>query len=152
MLKVDIDTQMPLPSLLGGTQLVDWAQLAYVSRGNKAGTKAEVAIAVVDEEAMRELNKTYRNIDKSTNVLAFPAQMDPVDGIVHLGDIIMCAPIIEAQALEQSKKSAAHWAHMVIHGMLHLQGYDHEQSLDANKMESLEIELLAKIALPNPYE
>ena len=119
MLKVDIDTQMPLPSLLGGTQLVDWAQLAYVSRGNKAGTKAEVAIAVVDEEAMRELNKTYRNIDKSTNVLAFPAQMDPVDGIVHLGDIIMCAPIIEAQALEQSKKSAAHWAHMVIHGMLH---------------------------------
>ncbi len=152
MLKVDIDTQMPLPSVLGGTQLVDWAQLAYVSRAHKAGAKAEVAIAVIDEEAMRELNKTYRNIDKSTNVLAFPAQMDPVDGIVHLGDIVMCSQIIEAEALEQGKKSAAHWAHMVIHGMLHLQGYDHEHSLDANKMESLEIELLAKISLPNPYE
>ena len=61
--------------------------------------------------------------------------MDPVDGIVHLGDIVMCTPIIEAEALEQGKKSAAHWAHMVIHGMLHLQGYDHEHSLDANKME-----------------
>ncbi len=154
MLKVDIDAQIPLPESLHQQQLADWSQLAYVGAGQFAGgsTQLEVAIAVVDENLIRRVNKTYRNMDKSTNVLAFPAEMEAVDGIVHLGDIVMCGPVIERETVAQLKTPAAHWAHMTIHGMLHLLGYDHKQSDDAKKMESLEIALLLQINFPNPYE
>jgi len=101
---------------------------------------------------MQTLNRDYRQADKTTNVLSFPANLGELDGVTHLGDIIVCAPVISTEAQQQSKSIAAHWAHMLIHGMLHLQNYDHDSDDDAKVMENIEIELLAKIGISNPYK
>ena len=150
MLIVDLETQVPLPCALCEQQLVDWDRLAYVGPETPAGL--EVAIAIVDEHSIRALNKTYRQVDSTTNVLAFPADIEIPNGQAHLGDIEMCVPVIESEAAAQAKSLAAHWAHMTVHGMLHLQGYDHLNNADADAMEALEIELLARIDFPNPYQ
>ena len=113
--------------------------------------KAEITIRIVDECEISELNKKWRGIDKETNVLSFPAGENEVMPNL-LGDIVICAPIIIREATEQNKDSEAHWAHMVLHGILHLVGYDHVNENDANVMESMEIEKLRSLNYPNPYE
>ncbi|CAM8377302.1 rRNA maturation RNase YbeY [Candidatus Methylopumilus planktonicus] len=108
---------------------------------------AEITIRIVDNDESINLNNIYRKKKYPTNVLSFL-----VDDEVHLiGDIVLCAPVIKKEALEQSKKLEAHYAHLIIHGALHLYGYDHENKKDADIMEAKEIKILTKLGYKNPY-
>ena len=147
MLTLDIDRQHSQDDLPTNDELEQWATLAYLGKSS-----AEAALVIVDEAVMQTLNRDYRQADKTTNVLSFAANIGEIDGITHLGDIIVCAPVISAEAQQQSKNVAAHWAHMLIHGMLHLQNYDHGNDDEAKAMESIEVELLAKLGISNPYK
>jgi probable rRNA maturation factor len=107
----------------------------------------EVTIRLVDEVEGRALNKTYRGKDYATNVLTFPLTEEP-----HLmGDIIICAPVVAAEALAQNKPLEAHYAHLTVHGILHLHGYDHKIEAQAELMESLETAIVSKLGYANPY-
>lgn len=107
----------------------------------------EVTIRIVDTQEGQELNSMYRGKDYATNVLTFPLTEEP-----HLmGDIIICAPVVEAEAEAQNKPLEAHYAHLTVHGILHLHGYDHETIEQAELMEGLEISILAKLGYANPY-
>jgi len=110
----------------------------------------EQTICVVDEAQSRELNHRFRGKDAATNVLAFPGESDFLD-YDCLGDLVICAPLLSAEALQQGKPLDAHWAHLVVHGMLHLQGFDHHTDEQASAMEALEIEILDTLGYTNPY-
>ncbi len=112
----------------------------------------QVSIEVIDEQLSQELNKTYRGQDKSTNVLSF--SLDIPDDVEEdlIGDLAICAPLVEAEAKAQGKLVMHHWAHLTIHGVLHLLGYDHVEDAQAEEMERLEIKLLKRLDIPNPYE
>ncbi len=101
-------------------------------------------IRVVGAAESRKLNRTWRGKDKPTNVLSFTSEHD-------VGDLAICAPVVAREAREQGKQPAAHWAHMVVHGVLHLLGYDHENDRDAARMEARETKILAQLGMPNPY-
>ena len=101
---------------------------------------------------MRQLNARYRNRDKPTNVLSFPVELPPGVSVPLLGDIVLCAPVVRDEAMEQLKPLAAHWGHMLVHGVLHLLGYDHESDTEALEMEELERSALASLGWPCPYE
>lgn len=111
---------------------------------------SDITLRIIDEEESQILNRTYRHQDKPTNVLSFEDDTGP--GTTLLGDIAICANIVNKEAREQNKPCDAHWAHMVIHGILHLAGYDHEVPTDADAMETLEINILAALGFDNPYE
>ncbi len=145
MFTVDVNSSIdaPLPS---PEEFRRWARAAYF--GDAA---VELAVSVVDSEKMTELNQQFRGKQAPTNVLSFPAEAEAIDGIVHLGDIVLCANVIESEAKQQHKAIDAHWAHMVVHGMLHLQSYDHLDDEQANIMESLETRTLASLGFPDPY-
>jgi len=113
---------------------------------------AKLVIRIVDEPESRALNRQYRGIDKPTNVLSFPFEAPPHVPSKHIGDLVICAPVVEREAAEQGKALDAHWAHMVVHGVLHLLGYDHQTDADAETMEGLEIAILGRLGFPNPYE
>ena len=108
---------------------------------------AEIALRLVDAEEGRELNRTYRNKDYATNVLTFPLMHDPV----LLGDIVLCAPVVEKEAAEQGISLESHYAHLTVHGVLHMQGYDHENDADAEIMETLESQIVMKLGYADPY-
>lgn len=112
---------------------------------------AEVSIRIVEKNESRALNKQYRAKDKPTNVLSFPAEFPEGVDIPFLGDLVICAPIVVHEAAEQHKNLEAHWAHMVIHGTLHLLGYDHIEDNEAEEMEALESALLQKLGHKCPY-
>jgi probable rRNA maturation factor len=112
----------------------------------------DVCVRVIDEQESRALNLRYRDHDDPTNVLSFPVKLPPGVETVVLGDLAICAPVVEREAREQRKEPKAHWAHMVVHGMLHLAGYDHEMASDAAAMEALEIELLSAMGFADPYQ
>ena len=112
----------------------------------------EQTIRVVDELESQALNHTYRGKNHPTNVLSFTADDADYLDYDHLGDLVICAPVVEREAREQGKSLQAHWAHMVVHGMLHLQGYDHLTDADASEMEALEIEILQSLGHTNPYQ
>ena len=117
-------------------------------------TSAEVCVRIVDEEEGRDLNKHYCGLDKPTNVLAFPTAADlplPLEVRSSLGDIVICAPVVEREALAQCKETLDHWFHLVVHGSLHLLGYDHDSSQDAEQMEAIEQEILASYGVQDPY-
>lgn len=129
-------------------QLRRWCELALRQRSGDS----ELTIRLVDEAEGRELNRTWRQKDYATNVLSFPA--DVPEGLLDiplLGDLVICVPVVEREALEQAKALQAHWAHLVIHGCLHLLGYDHIDDDEAEEMESLERQLLAELGHPDPY-
>lgn len=116
---------------------------------------AEISIVLCDDAFIRDLNKNYRGKDKATNVLSFP-QSDfndfiPPQGILAFGDIILSYQTIEREAAVQDKTFADHFTHMVVHGTLHLLGYDHEKEAEAEEMEGLEIAILQKMGIENPY-
>ncbi|WP_338491112.1 rRNA maturation RNase YbeY [Erwinia aphidicola] len=113
--------------------------------------ESEVTIRLVDEAESRELNHTYRSKDKPTNVLSFPFEAPPGIELPLLGDLIICRQVVELEAAEQEKALEAHWAHMVIHGSLHLLGYDHIEDEEAEEMESLETEIMLALGYPDPY-
>ena len=113
--------------------------------------EADLAIRLVDAKEGRALNRHYRGKDYPTNVLSFPAELPPGVKLPILGDIVMCAPVIAREAKEQGKPLLAHYAHLTVHGTLHLLGWDHEDAREAEAMEQLEREILASMGLPDPY-
>lgn len=113
---------------------------------------SELTIRVVGFDESRSLNAQYRQKDKPTNVLSFPSELPPELQIPLLGDLVICAGVVEREALEQGKTLLAHWAHMVVHGTLHLLGYDHETDAEAEVMEALETRILGTLGFPAPYE
>jgi probable rRNA maturation factor len=141
------DTRDAVPS----TRLLQrWASAALGTRG--AGR--ELALSTVGAMRMRTLNRRYRGKDKPTNVLAFPAQPHPVvrgADPLPLGDVVICPVVLRREAREQGKPERAHWAHLVVHGTLHLAGYDHERESDARRMERREIAVLRTLGFDNPY-
>ena len=118
----------------------------------------ELSIRIVDEVEITQLNKEFRNKDKPTNVLSFPFTFEEeIEGGIELdipllGDIIICAQVVKLESEEQGKQELAHWAHMVVHGVLHLLGYDHIEDDEAEEMETLEIKIITSLGFPNPYE
>ena len=128
-------------------QITTWVEAAL------AGLRAEaqLTVRIVSSEEGAALNQTYRHKQGPTNVLSFA--VDDADDlpVPLLGDIVICAPVVEREAHEQNKEAVAHWAHMVVHGTLHLLGYDHMDDTQAQEMESLEIQVLARLGFPDPY-
>jgi len=114
--------------------------------------KFELTIRLVNLDESQQLNKQYRQKDKPTNVLSFPFEVPDGIELNLLGDLIICAQVVEQEATVQNKALLDHWAHMVVHGCLHLLGYDHINDSDAQEMEALEIKILAKLLINNPYE
>lgn len=148
---VELDLQLATTAqeLPSETQLRQWCELALRQRT----APSELTIRIVDEAEGRELNHTWRGKDYPTNVLSFPA--DIPEGLLDiplLGDLVICAPVVAREATEQGKAASAHWAHLVIHGCLHLLGYDHLDDEEAEEMEGLERQLLAELGYPDPYD
>ena len=112
---------------------------------------AEVTIRVVDEAEITALNREYRGKDGATNVLSFPYETMPAIETALLGDVVICAPVVAMESVAQQKPLEAHWAHMVVHGLLHLLGYDHQKDSEARDMEDHEAQLLARLGYANPY-
>ncbi len=131
-----------------------WVRRALQAAGDEPEGGAEIAIRVVDADEMRSLNRDYRGRDHATNVLSFPAgdiEGLPRDAPRLLGDIVICADVVNAEAAAQGKAREDHWAHMLVHGSLHLLGYDHRQDADAAVMEALEKRVLTRHGLADPY-
>lgn len=130
--------------------LEEWV-MAVLSHQNYS---ADVTLRIVDVAEMTQLNETYRHKKGATNVLSFPAELPDhmTTEFNTLGDIVICAAVVNREATEQQKANDAHWAHMVVHGVFHLLGYDHENEADALEMETLEITVLKKLGFNNPYE
>jgi len=129
-----------------------WANSALQSPSIKPLPEdPEVSIRIIGAKESQTLNRDYRGKDKPTNVLSFPAEFPEGVDIPLLGDLAICAPIVVQEALEQNKELKAHWAHITIHGTLHLMGYDHINDNEANIMEAIEIRLLQSLSYPNPY-
>lgn len=110
-----------------------------------------LCLRIVDTEEMRELNARFRGMDKPTNVLSFPLGDERFAPTGYLGDVLICAPVVATEATEQKKPPEAHWAHMTVHGLLHLLSYDHNDDTEAEKMESMEARILADLGFANPY-
>ncbi|MGP9801767.1 rRNA maturation RNase YbeY [Rheinheimera sp. NSM] len=113
--------------------------------------EAEVTVRIVDNSESQQLNFDYRGKDKPTNVLSFPFQCPPGIELALLGDLVICAPVVMTEAAEQGKSLSAHWAHMVVHGSLHLLGFDHINDDDAQQMEAEEVTILQQLGFTNPY-
>ena len=111
----------------------------------------ELSIRIVDTEEGRALNEQFRGSTGATNVLSFPFENESPEPLPLIGDIVICAPVVRKEASDQNKTLNAHWAHMIIHGVLHLLGYDHQSETDANLMESLETEIMQGLGFPPPY-
>lgn len=124
-----------------------WAGLALRDHRDEA----EITVRLVDEPESTELNHRYRGKNRPTNVLSFPADVPEHIDLPLLGDLIICRQVVCREAQEQQKAELDHWAHLVIHGTLHLLGYDHIDDRDAQQMETLEIALLAELNIDNPY-
>jgi probable rRNA maturation factor len=150
MLTLDLQVATECEHLPSEDDLFKWATLAVRDQD----TPTEVTIRLVDEDESADLNETYRGKKGPTNVLSFEFELPPGVELPErpLGDLVICVPVVVREAQEQEKEVTAHWAHMVIHGMLHLQGYDHILDSDAEIMEHLETELMLKLGYNAPYE
>jgi probable rRNA maturation factor len=136
-------------SVPGRKEIERWALSALAD-----GVRGEVTVRIVDEGESAELNSRYRGKKGPTNVLSFSSQAPEAAGareLLPFGDLVICAEVVAREAREQRKALAAHWAHMVVHGALHLQGYDHENERDAGIMEAREAALLAELGFSDPY-
>lgn len=131
------------------------SQPAFVTWAEAVVTKfqptAELTIRIVDSEESQHLNSEYRGKDKPTNVLSFPFEVPEGVELDLLGDLVICKSVVEQEAKEQNKPLQAHWAHMVIHGSLHLLGYDHINDDEADEMENLETEIMQQLGFTDPY-
>ncbi|MEH8020062.1 rRNA maturation RNase YbeY [Rheinheimera metallidurans] len=129
------------------TEIQQWLEAAILP----FQAEAEVTVRIVDNNESQQLNLAYRGKDKPTNVLSFPFQCPPGIELSLLGDLVICAPVVVTEAKEQSKRLTAHWAHMVVHGSLHLLGFDHINDDDAEQMETEEVTILQQLGFTNPY-
>lgn len=133
-----------------------WAKAAFCqgrSRSKIRTRSLDLTIRIVGAAESRRLNRDWRGKDKPTNVLSFPASCAGFPGVdeAPLGDLAICATVVQRESREQGKSARAHWAHMVVHGVLHLLGYDHEDDADAQQMEGEEVRILAQLGFADPY-
>lgn len=147
-LQLDLQLVSDVKELPGAEDFLRWTTAALEGRRGEA----ELAIRVVDEPEARQLNKDYRGRDYATNVLSFPAELPEDLGLQLLGDLVLCAPVVAREAAEQGKPEFAHWAHLTVHGCLHLLGFDHMADSEAEIMEALETEILGRLGYPDPYQ
>ena len=127
-----------------------WVQAALAAEGRDGD--AELTVRIVGEDEITELNRCYRHKDRPTNVLSFPFEAPPGVETDLLGDLVIAAPVVAREAREQGKPLTAHWAHLVVHGTLHLLGHDHQTEAEAEIMEGREIAILASLGYPDPYQ
>lgn len=146
MIELSVSDDVNEANIPSEENLQYWAQSSYP--GND---EVVASLQVVSGDEMKILNKDYRGKNKSTNVLSFPMVLPEEVGINILGDLALCDEVIEAEAKDQNKTTEAHWAHMVVHGMLHLQGYDHIEDSEAEVMEAKEVEIMKNLGFENPY-
>jgi len=150
-----VQRAVPARGVPSPARLKAWARAALVAAappakapgGRHGRERRELTLRIVAGPESRALNRRYRGKDKPTNVLSFPSEAPGV-----LGDVVVCAPVVNREAREQGKIPAAHWAHMVVHGVLHLVGFDHIRPADAKVMEGRERAILARLSVPDPYK
>lgn len=147
MALLDIQIASKGNELPSTAQLQQWVDSALINNAQNV----ELTIRIVEQAESQQLNYQYRNKDKPTNVLSFPFEVPESIELNLLGDLVICSDIVEQEAKAQSKPLNAHWAHMVIHGCLHLLGYDHIKEDEAQEMEAREIDILSKLGFNNPY-
>lgn len=146
-LELGVSYGLPRKGLPAAPSFKRWASIALTNRVRRA----DLAIRIVDEREGRALNHHYRGKDSATNVLSFPAELPPGVKLPVLGDIVLCAPVVAREARAQGKALNAHYAHLTVHGILHLLGMDHENPREADAMEQLEREILANLSIEDPY-
>jgi len=146
MVSVDLQNDEKLANVPEPGQFKQWVEASLLT----AYDQLEQTVRVVGEPESRALNLQFRGINRSTNVLSFPSESEYLE-YTCLGDLVICAPVVNEEAQQQAKSLEAHWAHMVVHGMLHLQAYDHEDEIEAAKMEAAEIKILSTLGYSNPY-
>lgn len=144
---LDLQLASTADNLPTEAQVQQWLEAAILP----FQAEAEVTVRIVDDAESQQLNFDYRSKDKPTNVLSFPFQCPPGIELPLLGDLVICAPVVAAEAAEQHKSLQAHWAHMVVHGCLHLLGFDHINDDDAEQMEAEEVTILQQLGITNPY-
>ncbi|WCP66425.1 rRNA maturation RNase YbeY [Vibrio tubiashii] len=149
-MSIELDLQLAVEDEKGLPSFED-IHLWLSSAVTKFQPQAEVTVRLVDEQESHQLNHDYRGKDKPTNVLSFPFEAPPGIEMDLLGDLIICRQVVEREAVEQNKPLMAHWAHMVVHGSLHLLGYDHIDDDEAEEMESLETEIMQSMGFEDPY-
>ncbi len=145
-LELEVQRASTAAALPGDDDFLSWVRAALADHAD-----ALLTIRIVDREESRALNQRYRGKDAPTNVLSFPADLPPEIELPLLGDIVICAPLVAAEARNQGKPEMDHWAHLTVHGVLHLLGHDHQQHEQAKLMEGLEIRLLAALGIADPY-
>jgi probable rRNA maturation factor len=157
VVNVDVQNVSSIAQVPESELIRDWIRevLSVARPGEDAAV--EMAVRIVDEDESRTLNKRFRNVDTATNVLAFPADdmelaalRDDTEACT-LGDLVICGPVVVREAAEQEKDPRSHWLHLLLHGTLHLLGYDHENAREAAEMESLEASILAARGIKDPY-
>jgi len=131
--------------------IANWAHAALATGSAARPDNTGLTVRIVELDEMQQSNKQWRGVDRATNVLSFPAEFPAEAGIEYLGDIMICAPVIEQESTAQGKPCRDHWAHIVVHGVLHLQGFDHENDQEAAIMEKRETEILATLGIADPY-
>lgn len=146
---LDLDIASKSTSIPSEQDFLYWVKTAL--QGHKQPS-TEISIRIVDRDESQSLNHQYRGKNKPTNVLSFAADFPEGTDISFMGDLVICAPVVEQEAEEQNKTLSAHWAHMVIHGCLHLLGYDHVEEHEAEQMEKQESLYLAQLGFPCPYD
>ncbi len=155
MVELLIQRAVEAPDIPDDEDFATWVAAAV----EDSDGQPDLVIRVVDEAEGQQINRQYRQQDRATNVLSFPAEIEAdlrrllvADGqAVPLGDIVICAPVVSREALEQGKSTRQHWAHLVIHGVLHLLGFDHQERTEAEAMEARETALLALLGFGDPY-
>jgi len=147
-LNLALDIRSRAADLPSAAELSRWARAALQADVRQA----EISLLIVDVDEGQSLNRDYRGKDYATNVLSFALnEGEPVPGMPLFGDLVLCAPVVAREAAEQGKPLDAHYAHLTVHGMLHLQGFDHEDDAEAEVMEALETRILASLGYPDPY-
>jgi probable rRNA maturation factor len=146
-LDVDVTYAARRPWVPRRTQFESWARAALAG----VACHSVLSVLVVGSARSRSLNLRYRRKDKSTNVLSFSGPGPSPDGRNYLGELVICAPVVAREALAQGKSRESHWAHMTVHGVLHLLGFDHERDAEAAKMTAREIQILDRLGFSNPY-
>jgi metalloprotein, YbeY family len=143
-LQIACEQESGLPTV---EQIEQWATAAVQPQSDEV----EMTVRIVDEAESHALNLNYRGKDRPTNVLSFPFECPDEVELPLLGDLVICRQVVEREAQEQDKPVMAHWAHMVVHGSLHLLGYDHIEDVEAEEMESLETQIMTGLGFADPY-
>jgi probable rRNA maturation factor len=146
-LHLDVSYASRRPWAPGPRLLLKWATAAL----GRIRTPAVLSVRVVGRARSRSLNARYRHKNKPTNVLSFSGAGESPDGRLFLGELVICAPVVAQEASAQDKTLKAHWAHMTVHGVLHLQGFDHEEAKEAAKMAFREVQILDQLGFSDPY-